>query len=601
MLRTRVKAGPIAGLVMSLLCAVVLTALAAGDHFVERWAPAMGEPTSVSLRVPYGPRLVRDHITGRSDVEYTHANVVVPRGTVLRAEDTEHWTAYLYDAARRPPSGARLLGLFAVFFTITMVFTAYLRSFGRSRLRVLRVQIGLVVLTTLLAIVAKGLLLFSALPQYWIPIAAVSLWVASSFDRRTAFLVTTLLSFQIALLLGLDLVLLGVMLATGMGAALSYLDRKHSRHMILSGFISGLFATVLFVALMMMFEGRFDLVADALRLEQSSVVGCLGGGLFGGLLAAVLRSPAARLLGHVPRDRLVDLSDLGQPLLVKLSHEAPGTYEHSRAMANLAEQAASAVGADALLTRVGAYYHDLGKTVQAKYFVENLGPDERSPHDELDPEVSADAIMAHVVVGTRILRESGVPEAVVEFAYTHHGTQVVEYFWNKCLQQGNPKDLTQDAFSYPGMKPQTKETAIVMLVDSIEAASRTVDPPERAAFEQMIQRIVFTKVQTGQLDESDLNMLDLNTIVTRMADTLVNMHHHRIKYQWQAQRAEEFGVPSSAVHDSVPDIEVRSESSRPPPSGEEESPPPIEELSSTLEVAKVPDVRPVRDPSEGKQ
>src|SRR5690606_29901798 len=127
---------------------------------------------------------------------------------------------------------------------------------------------------------------------------------------------------------------------------------------------------------------------------------------------------------QVPRDRLLDLSDLEQPLLMRLSQEAPGTYEHSRAMANLAEPAASAIGADALLTRVGAYYHDLGKTAQSKYFVENLSPDERSPHDDLDPDVSADAIMAHVVLGTKILREGGVPEPVVEFAYTHHGTQV---------------------------------------------------------------------------------------------------------------------------------------------------------------------------------
>src|SRR5690606_35533478 len=191
-----------------------------------------------------------------------------------------------------------------------------------------------------------------------------------------------------------------------------------------------------------------------------------------------------------------------QPLLKKLAAEAPGTYEHSRAMANLAEQAASAIGADALLTRLGAYYHDLGKTSQPKYFVENLGPDERSPHEELDPDVSADAIMAHVVVGTKLLRDGGIPEPIVEFAYTHHGTQVVEFFFNKCQQQGNPKKLDASHFRCPGMKPQTKVTAILMLVDSIESASRTIDPPEGEAFENMIQRGIFTKLKQGQLDDS---------------------------------------------------------------------------------------------------
>jgi putative nucleotidyltransferase with HDIG domain len=226
-------------------------------------------------------------------------------------------------------------------------------------------------------------------------------------------------------------------------------------------------------------------------------------------------------------------------------------------MANLAEAAASAIGADALLTRVGAYYHDLGKTTQAKYFVENLAPGERSPHEDLEPDVSADAIMAHVVMGARILRGGGIPEPVVEFCYTHHGTQLVEYFWNKCQERGNPRSLNQSHFRYPGMKPQTKETAILMVVDSIEAASRTIDEPDRDEFETMIQRVLFTKLKSGQLDESGLTVEDMRVLVTRMADTLVNMHHHRIKYQWQAKQAEEFGVPSSVARASMPEIEVQ--------------------------------------------
>jgi putative nucleotidyltransferase with HDIG domain len=206
-------------------------------------------------------------------------------------------------------------------------------------------------------------------------------------------------------------------------------------------------------------------------------------------------------------------------------------------MANLAEAAASAIGADALLTRVGAYYHDLGKTVQPKYFVENLTHGERSPHEELEPEVSADAIMTHVVLGTKILRDGRIPEPVVEFAYTHHGTQVVEFFWHKCKATGNPRGLTQEYFRYPGMKPQTKETAILMLVDSIEAASRTIFPAEQKKFEEMIQRVVFTKLGAGQLDESGLTLEDLRIVTTRMATTLVNLYHGRIKYPWQRDAA----------------------------------------------------------------
>jgi putative nucleotidyltransferase with HDIG domain len=552
MLRTRVRAGPVTGLVLSLIFGVLLTLIQAGDRFVTPWAPELDEPTSVTLRVPWGPRVVSDPRTGRTDLHYEHARVVVPLGTTLEPRSSAHWIAYVYETTHRPPSWPRLLGAFAIFFTLAMALTAYFRRFGQSRLRLLRVQIGIVLMALLLAIVAKGILLFTSLPEFWIPIAAVPLWVASSFDRRTAFLVTVVLAFVVASLLEFDLVFLCVLLARGMSATLLYFDRKRSRQMLLSGVLAGVSAAIFYLAIMVTFEGKVDVLGDLSMLGQSRLIACLGGGLLGGGLGALLRSPAERMLGQVPRDRLLDLSDLEEPLLVKLARDAPGTYEHSRAMANLAEQAASAIGAEALLTRVGAYYHDLGKTAQSKYFVENLSPDERSPHDELDPDVSADAIMAHVVLGARILREGGVPEPVVEFAYTHHGTQVVEYFWNKCLQQGNPKGLDASQFRYPGMKPQTKETAILMLVDSIEAASRTIDPPEREPFETMIQRIVFTKLKSGQLDDSGLQIADLRVIINRMADTLVNMHHHRIKYQWQAQRAEEFGVPSVVVRESAP-------------------------------------------------
>jgi cyclic-di-AMP phosphodiesterase PgpH len=573
MLRTRVRAGPIAGLVLSLVFALVLTLIQAGDRLIEAWEPAFGQPAPVTLRVPYGPRVIHDPTSGRADLIYEHARVRVPRGTELDPHLEPHWTAFIYELMHRPPRFPRLLGVAGIFFTLAVGMTAYLRRFGQRRLRLLRVQIGLLVLIALLALGGKLLLLATGLPEFWLPVAAVPLWVATSFDRRTAFLVTVVLAFVLASLLEFDLIFLCVLLARGMAATLLHFGRRQSRTLLLSGLLAGIAAAVFYLAVMVAFEGYVDVLGDLGRLGDSDLVACLGGGLLAGAIAALLRSPAEKLLGQVPRERLLDLSDLEQPLLVKLSREAPGTYEHSRMMANLAEQAASAIGADALLTRVGAYYHDLGKSAQSKYFVENLGPDERSPHDDLEPDVSADAIMAHVVIGTKILRDGGIPEPVVEFAYTHHGTQVVEYFWNKCLAQGNPRDLDAAHFRYPGMKPQTRETAILMLVDSIEAASRTIDPPERAAFESMIERIVFTKLSAGQLDESGLEIADLRVIINRMAETLVNMHHHRIKYQWQARRAEEFGVPSNAVRDSVPKIEVQAlpRDSEPPPTRASES------------------------------
>ena len=176
--------------------------------------------------------------------------------------------------------------------------------------------------------------------------------------------------------------------------------------------------------------------------------------------------------------------------------------------------------------------------------------------------MSADAIMAHVVGGAQILREAGIPEPVVEFSYTHHGTSVIEYFWHKYVEMGNPRNLNESAFRYPGMRPRSKETAILMLIDSVEAAARTIDPPSRDKFEQMVQRIFFMKLRQGQLDESGLTMEDLRVLATNVTDTLVSVYHNRIKYPWQNRpEGTQDALPMPGVATEA-DVERAREESR---------------------------------------
>jgi putative nucleotidyltransferase with HDIG domain len=536
MLRTRVRAGAAAGVVMSILFAAVLTVVQRSDAIFEQWVPHVGEAAPVTLRVPYAPLIVK---TSRTGIAYGHARIVIPRGTVLDDNIDSHRVAIAFESARREGwPVARLLAVFGIYFALLFLASTYLRRFGSARTRLLRMQLGLFVAMTLLVIAAKAILLFTALPEMWIPLATVPMWLALSFDRRTAFLVNVMLAFMAASLLLFDLPLLTVLITRGLASSLFFRNKKHPWTMVPAGFGGGIVGCCIYAAIRVTFEGSYSALEDLSEGVGSPLIACIGGGVLAGLLGVFLRRPAERLLGGVSRDRLIELTDLDQSMLQKMATEAPGSWEHARAMANLAEAAAAAIGADTLLTRVGAYYHDLGKTIQPKYFVENLLPGERSPHEDLDPDVSADAIMAHVVQGTKILREARIPEPVVEFAYTHHGTQTIEFFWHKCLERGNPKNLKEDFFRYPGMKPQTKETAILMLVDSIEAASRTIQPPDRDKFDQMIQRVVFTKLKSGQLDESGLTLEDLRTITVRMSDTLVNMYHGRIKYPWQRESRE---------------------------------------------------------------
>jgi putative nucleotidyltransferase with HDIG domain len=524
---------------MSLVFAAVLTVVQRSDTLVKEWTPKVGERAPVTLRVPYGPLIVKSSRTG---IAYGHARIVIPRGTLLSEDVDTHRVALAFEASRREGAQpVRLTAVFGIFFTLFLLAATYMRRFGNARTRLLRMQLGLFSAMTLLVVAAKALLLFTPLPELWIPLATVPLWVALSFDRRTAFVVNVMLAFMAASLLLFDLPLLTVFITRGLASSIFFRNRKHPWQMVPAGLGGGIVACGLYAAIRTLFEGSYSAFEDIMDPFGSPLLACVGGGVLAGFLGVVLRRPAERLLGGVSRDRLIELTDLDQALLQKMANEAPGSWEHARAMANLAEAAAAAINADSLLTRVGAYYHDLGKTVQPKYFVENLLPGERSPHEELDPDVSADAIMAHVVQGAKILREGGIPEPVVEFAYTHHGTQTIEYFWHKCLERGNPKNLREDLFRYPGMKPQTKETAILMLVDSIEAASRTIQPPEKQKFEEMIQRVVFTKLRSGQLDESGLTLEDVRTITVRMSDTLVNMYHGRIKYPWQREGGQREG------------------------------------------------------------
>lgn len=552
MLRTRLIAGPTSGFVLSAVMATALTMISFGEALFEPWRVEPKEPAPVTLRLPRTTVHTYDTQSGRHG---TTAAPVIARREVV-SDPVLAKLVELYESSRRPPRVATLAAHFAVYFITVLMMTAYLR-FGHARQgALLRTQIGLLLLALAFLIGHKAFLLISALPALLTPLAAVPLWASLYLDKRTGMLMGAVLTVLAASLIGWDPIAFVTYLVSCSTAAVAATPRKAGR-LIPTGILAGMSAMLAYVAT----KEALDGVSLAVELDaglRSPAIAALTGGAFAGVLAFVLRPLIARLLGVLSRGQLANLTDLDQPLLRKMAAEAPGSWEHARAMANLAEAAAAAIHADALLTRTGAYYHDLGKTCQARYFVENLAPGERSPHEDLDPDVSADAIMAHVIEGVRLLREGGIPEPVVEFAYTHHGTGVIEYFWHKCLRLGNPKKLTEDAFRYPGMKPRTKETAILMLVDSIEAGARTVEPPSREGFEKLVERVLFTKVKQGQLDEAGMTLEDLRVLSNQLIDTLCNVYHSRIRYPWQdeekkkQEQAQALDLPKTANGEPSP-------------------------------------------------
>jgi putative nucleotidyltransferase with HDIG domain len=228
---------------------------------------------------------------------------------------------------------------------------------------------------------------------------------------------------------------------------------------------------------------------------------------------------------------LMDYSDANQPLLRKLAMDAPGTFSHSLLIGSIAEAAAEAIGANGLLCRVGAYYHDIGKISKAGYFVENqMGSSSR--HDQLSPAMSQLVIVGHVKDGIEIAREFGLPAVLRQFIETHHGTTLMEYFYHEARKKQDDKQslVSEAEFRYPGPKPKTKEAAIVMLSDAVESAARSLTDHTHAKIETMVHTIAMKRLQDGQFDECDLTLRELSQIEISLSKSLAAYHHGRIAY-----------------------------------------------------------------------
>ncbi|NOY51997.1 MAG: HDIG domain-containing protein [Deltaproteobacteria bacterium] len=257
---------------------------------------------------------------------------------------------------------------------------------------------------------------------------------------------------------------------------------------------------------------------------------------FGGLLVSVLVSslvPLLESLFKITTDiRLLELSDTNQRVLKDLLVHAPGTYQHSLMVGNLAEEAAEAVGANSLLTRVSSLYHDIGKIQKAEYFVENqINVENR--HDKLIPSMSALILISHIKDGVELARENKLPPAILDIIRQHHGSSLITYFFQKAKDQENPSihAVKEEDFRYPGPKPQTKEAAIVMITDAVEAASRVLAGPNPSRIEGMVVNKILERIYLdGQLDECDLTLKDLREIKRSLLPILTSIHHHRIDY-----------------------------------------------------------------------
>lgn len=364
-------------------------------------------------------------------------------------------------------------------------------------------------------------------PVIWnfaIPFAAAALLVAMLVDTQLAFL-TAIITALFAGLLGPSGMQNTLFAMVSCSAAIYGTGRYRERQSVtLAGLLVGGVNVLMALALL-----AYSQQAFTLRMTLMAIACGIAGGLLTAVFAAGGLPINESLFGILTDVKLLELSNADLPVLGQLALRAPGTNQHSHAVGQLAEDACRAVGANPLLARIGALYHDIGKLAAPEYFVENQQGD--NPHDRLRPYQSAKIITSHVTYGARLAKEIGLPKKIADFIPQHHGTRTLHYFLRKAQAQAKPNETIDESdFRYPGPKPQFKEAAIMMLADSCEAAARSLARPDPENIRAIVIKIVDAIISDGQLDECDLTLQELTTIREAMISALTAIYHARIDY-----------------------------------------------------------------------
>ncbi len=475
------------------------------------------------------------------------STTIIRRGDVVTPDKSDQLRSL--DLAQRNRSGVSwaqtLLGRLVLVIAALVPFLLFLvllrpKIYYETRPTVL---VALVIGTVLAGFLAAGY--FGGEARYVVPVALAAVLLTIVFDSRVGSFATITLALAGGLVFGFDFEFMFATLIVGILAVFSVRDVKSRSQLLVSaGLIAGAYAVVIVGYALL----RADPFTDRFAGEM---VAALANALLL-LLAAPVLWGMERAFGVTTDLTLLELSDTNRPLLKELSVRAPGTFNHVLQVANLAEAAADAVGANALRARVGALYHDIGKILKPEYFIENQRGGE-NPHESLKPSMSALVIAAHVRDGLDLGRQHTLPQVVLDFIATHHGTSVMEYFFRKAEEQRGPEDAAVDPadYRYPGPRPVTNEQAIVMLADSVEAASRSLDRPTPRRLEALVDGIVQARIAAGQLDTCALTFQDVARIRETFLAMLTGIYHSRVKYPGQdeekAEEAEE--VAPEALHD----------------------------------------------------
>ncbi|MCH7990652.1 MAG: HDIG domain-containing protein, partial [Planctomycetes bacterium] len=370
-----------------------------------------------------------------------------------------------------------------------------------------------------------------------IPLLATVMVFAIAYNQKLATITALSLCLIVTLSTSGDLTQFVVLMSVAITAIIPLNQVSARSSLIKVGFLTGaLYFLISWGTGVIQSQSISDLWLDT-NLLVSSLRGA-GWCLVVGYLVAGSLPFIEPAFGMVTDMSLLELGDVSHPLLHELVRRAPGTYNHSMSVATIGETAADSIGANGLLVRVGAYFHDIGKMLKPQYFVENMTEGSESRHDHLAPAMSTLIIIGHVKDGVDLARQHNLPEPLVDFIEQHHGTTLVEYFFHEAAKQVDKQpdhktDAEESLFRYPGPKPQSRESGVMMMADAVESASRTLSDPTPKRIESLVHEITLKRLLDGQFDESSLTLSDIKIVEDSLIKSLIGIYHGRIKYPEQ--------------------------------------------------------------------
>lgn len=422
------------------------------------------------------------------------------------------------------------LFIFCYFANLSLIIPLLLVLLGIHLLyfekasRKLFLELGL--LLALLMSATNGIIEYTDISILYVPVASVAMLTILLYnDLQLAFIMSFISSVIVGLMIGNNYHLMLTFFVGSLTAVYSVKDARARGRLI----NTGLFVGVIQIICIMLLKAKMQVF-----LSQEFLLNYVRPLLFSGVISAFVVIATSKifetLFGVLTNFSLLELSDVNsQPLLKKLLLEAPGTYHHSLIVSNLAETAANAIGANGLLARVGAYYHDVGKMNKPEYFNENqiaIG----NKHDGLEPTMSRLVILNHVKEGIELAKRHKLNPQIIDFIPQHHGTGLIHYFYQRALEDAQDETIEEGTFRYPGPKPQSRETAVVLLADSVEGAVRSLGDPTPNKIDEVVRKVINNKFIDGQLDECTLTLRDIDLISSTFVRILSAMYHSRVKY-----------------------------------------------------------------------